>query len=934
MGKLLSNLKGILLSIICLAFFVADMGTAFDIRNVRVGYIDYPGFIEQINGQYQGYGVDYLSEVELNSELRFTYVHDTWSNCLAKILTGEIDMVCTAQPTPERQAIYGFSKHPVGTEATIIYARGADDDIAFEEFSVFNGKRIGMLRNSFQNEIYPDYAKQNNFTCTPVFFEDETTMMTALTNGTVDLVLAGSLAKHPQYKIVGEFGSDPFHFMTRKGDAELLSELNAAQDSIRVKTPYFAMELYNKWYSKNVGAIKPNFTRAELEYIKHAKVLKVGLHTSLPPLVYTNTQQEITGIIPDILNLIAQKSGLKFETSVISAKTNPLQELIVGNTDLMVGTKRTTNLTSRSLLLSNPYFNDELVGIVQKNNNISHRETVQIGFLSGLKALERVLALRYNDANPESFFRVSDGAQGVLDGKIDMFVVNRLLANRLLQNPRYNQLTIMPDSILADNQCIAINLQRNNPLLISIINKTIDTIGTSEINRSVVEHTLGNPYQPTIPDLVSQYVYPLFGLFILLVFCLLMFFYSNMVRSNALKRITENNNHLKEVAAMATRASEAKSYFLSSMSHDIRTPINAIIGLTALVQDEYKENDKGIREHLDKVMVASKTLLGIVNNVLDMSSIENNKMKVNNEKFNLLDLLQSVVTVYKSECIRRNIEFSTDFSKIIEPLVIGDASKLNRIMDNIISNAYKFTDKGGKISFNVGQSVYNGQNIMTTFTVTDNGHGMSEDMQKRLFKPFEQEMDSRLVKNGGTGLGMSITKNLVTLLNGSISFSSKLNQGTTFKVNILLKRTEQDKVDNAVVKKHANSYDFKGRRILLAEDNDINAEIAMRLLSKVNLVIERAANGQDAVAMFKEHLGTDYYAGILLDIQMPKMNGLEAARAMRKLEADGTRIPIMAMTANAFADDIAATFAAGMDAHIAKPLNKELMYATIEKYLG
>lgn len=934
MGKLLSNLKRILLSIICLAFFVADMGTAFATRNVRVGYIDYPGFIEQTKTQFQGYGVDYLSEVELNSELRFTYVHDTWSNCLAKILNGEIDMVCTAQPTPERRALYGFSKQAVGTESTLIYARATDDNIAFEEFDVFNGKRIGMLRNSYQNEIYPEYAKQNNFTCTPVYFDDETTLMTALTNGMVDLALSGSLAKHNQYKIVGEFGADPFYFMTRKNDAELLSELNAAQDSIRVKTPYFAMELYNKWYSKNVGAIKPNFTRAELEYIKNAKVLKVALRTGLPPLTYINDQQEIAGILPDILNLISQKSGLKFEPVVIVGKQKPLQELIAGNVDCLVGAKRTSTLNNKTLLLSNPYFNDELVGIVHKGDNISHREKVHIGFLAELKALERVLATRYEDANPETFLNVSDGAQSVLDGKVDMFIVNRLLANRLLQNPRYNQLTIMPDFILADNQCIAINLQRANPLLISVINKTIETIGISEINRSVVEHTLGNPYKPTIPDLVSQYVYPLFGLFILLVFCLLMFFYSNMVRSNALKRITENNNHLKEVAAMATRASEAKSYFLSSMSHDIRTPINAIIGLTSLVQDEYKDKDKGIKEYLDKVMVASKTLLGIVNNVLDMSAIENNKMKINNEKFNLIDLLQSVVTVYKSECERRNIEFSTDFTKVTEPLVVGDASKLNRIMDNIISNAYKFTDKGGRISFNVGQSIYNGQNIMTYFTITDNGHGMSEDMQKRLFKPFEQEMDSRLVKNAGTGLGMSITKNLVTLLNGSISFSSKLNQGTTFKVNILLKRTEQDKVEHVVITQPSSSYDFKGRRMLLAEDNDINAEIAMRLLRKVNLVIERATNGQDAVAMFKEHLGTDYYAGVLLDIQMPKMNGLEAARAMRQLENEGKHIPIMAMTANAFADDIAATFAAGMDAHIAKPLNKELMYATIEQYLG
>lgn len=908
------------------------------IKDVRVGYIDYPGFIELDGSTFKGYGVEYLDEVERHSDLHFIYVHDTWSNCLAKILSGEIDMVCTAQPTPERVLVYDFSKNPIGTESTVIYARPDDEKVAYEEFAAFNGRKIGMLDGSFQNEIYPAYAKAHNFTCTPIYFSNESDMMSALSHGTVDLALGGSLAKHPAYKIVGEFGSDPFYFMMKKNNIELLDALNKVLDIIDVKKPYFAVDLYNKWYGSNVGSGLPNFTREELNFIKSAPAFTVAFMPVSPMACYEEKTKRMEGITPDILRLISKKSGLKFNFAFSPEGRWPGEDLLQGKYDLVAGFKRNgLNANNNKMELSNPYLTTQLVGLVRRGEVVNSQEKIRVGYLGGVLGVAQILKDRYPKGEILDFHDPEEGGKALIDKHTDVFVLNRFVANRLVQNPRFNTLTIYPEFALPDYQCLGAAVGKVDPKLITIINKSIDTIGDQEMNNIIITHTVANPYQPTLGDFTYQYRYPLILVNILLLTCLGMFYYSARIKAKAYEEIAASNNHLKEVASVANRANEAKTQFLSSMSHDIRTPLNAIIGLTTLANDEYGHKEKGLKEYFDKVFVASKTLLGIVNNVLDMSAIENEKMKINLEEFNLRELLDSIVSVYAGECERRKIIFTTDFSGIMETAVIGDPSKINRIIDNIVSNAYKFTEEGGSITFTATEKVHDADHILLLFTVQDTGRGMSESMQKRLFKPFEQEMDSRLTSNGGAGLGMSITKTLVTMMQGDISFTSKLQQGTTFKVNLLLHRVrEEAKVEGApqAPKKLAPSqYDFKGKRLLLAEDNLINAEIAKKLLNKVGFVIEEARDGQEAVDMFRAHQGTDYYAGILMDIQMPRLNGLVAAKTIRKIEKN-SHIPILAMTANAFADDIAATSAAGMDAHIAKPLDRDSMYATLAKFFS
>ena len=520
------------------------------------------------------------------------------------------------------------------------------------------------------------------------------------------------------------------------------------------------------------------------------------------------------------------------------------------------------------------------------------------------------------------------------------------------------------------------------------------------------------------------------------------------------------NQQLKTAYAQAENANAAKSTFLSRMSHEIRTPMNAIVGLTSIAKNHLNEPE-AVDGYLDKISASSGILLNIINDVLDMSAIENEKIKIAHTEFNIRDILDSISTVYYAQCKQKGIKFEMSASDISHERLIGDSLRVNQILLNLISNAYKFTPSGGKITVVVSEIIRNDK-IYLHIVVKDTGEGMDEDMQKRLFKPFEQENAQTAQKHGGSGLGLSIVKSLVELMHGAIELKSKKGVGTTFFVNIpfdfnpeeitingncfenlialvidndkdsmeytstvlerigLKNETAADKIQmeelinknknqvseysvffvnwempegiakyiigkiremcgekpiiiayafdisggdkekenigvNSFVSKplfqssvfnvlmeftdgkigkgksHAQKteYDFSGKKILLAEDNLLNTEIAVELLKMVNLECDCAENGKIAAEKFiNSEEGT--YSAILMDVQMPVMDGYEASKMIRRSKHPQSKdIPMFAMTANAFTEDVAAALAAGMDGHIAKPIDTKSLYETL-----
>ena len=390
-------------------------------------------------------------------------------------------------------------------------------------------------------------------------------------------------------------------------------------------------------------------------------------------------------------------------------------------------------------------------------------------------------------------------------------------------------------------------------------------------------------------------------------------------------------------AERAKRANEAKTTFLFNMSHDIRTPMNAITGFTAMAKQHIDEPDQ-VREYLDKIETSGHQLLSLINQVLEMSRIESGKVSVEEVRADIVERCQAMVTVVKSQAAAKDLRFHFEQRNVVHRDVYADDTKMSQITLNILGNAVKFTPQGGRIDYMLEESPSPREGYANyTFTISDTGIGMSEDFQKMVFEPFARESTSTVSKIQGTGLGMSIVRDLVELMDGEISIDSKQGRGTTVRICVPLRLAEPEAHSDAVGESAVwDTSGLAGKRVLLVEDNEMNREIASYILSENGLVVEHADDGDVAVEMVRaafERGETRYYDAVLMDIQMPRMDGFEATRAIRALASpDGSRIPIIAMTANAFEEDRQKAFDAGMDAHLAKPIDVQAMLETLVQF--
>ena len=647
----------------------------------------------------------------------------------------------------------------------------------------------------------------------------------------------------------------------------------------------------------------------------------------------------------------------------------------------------------------------------------------------------------------------------IVNGNADIMLQNVYVVNYLLQKPKYESLNIFPQNFIDENSCIA-TLSKNNPLLLSIINKTLAVIDDQQRRTIVLDNTIAKPYQFTLSDILYKYKAVLIvGILSLLILCLMFLVIFKMKIKN-FQMMEEKNQQLMDTLIQADEASQAKSRFLARMSHEIRTPMNAIVGLTEIAKKHLTDPNR-IEQYLSKIDSASHVLLNIINDVLDMSAIKNNKLKIAHEKFDMKKIINSITAIYYNQCKQKGIKLEVISACLTHEILIGDSLRVNQIILNLISNASKFTPAGGKIRFEITEKAYKKQTIFIRIIVSDTGIGMTPEMLTRLFNTFEQENANTAQQYGGSGLGLSIVKNLVELMHGSISVESKKGIGSMFTVDLPFSIPEIDElsssksindlrvlvVDNDCASRiymtsildrinvqydiattteqtvkmlstadkagkhydicfidckasfadsitltknirkiydkkalviilsaydiseigenmetsgadiflqkplfqstvfnmlisltdknyikgtfHKESYDFHGKKVLLAEDNALNTEIAIELLNSVNLNVDHAENGQIAVDKFlTAPIGT--YDIILMDIQMPVMNGYQATKTIRSSSHPNAKsIPIFAMTADAFTENVAEALSAGMNGHIAKPIDTHILYRTL-----
>ena len=502
---------------------------------------------------------------------------------------------------------------------------------------------------------------------------------------------------------------------------------------------------------------------------------------------------------------------------------------------------------------------------------------------------------------------------------------------------RYHFTNLAPVTLVNDQSAISFALPTPvDPDLLTVLNKAINNLSESE--RTVIRNrnleSIGVS-EFSLTDFI--YANPLQFMFIVM-FVLSVLFTALLLAIGARMKATVIQGNLKRAEA----ANLAKSEFLSRMSHEIRTPMNGIVGMSTIAMQNIDNTDK-IKDCLEKVIMSSKHLLALINDVLDMSKIESGKVELRHESFNFRAFLQDFENLYGEQAKSKGISYETILASDLEVQIIGDSLRLNQVLSNLLSNALKFTPAKGMIKLRVSKTGEDQENVYLRFEVIDTGCGIAEENYDKIFESFEQENVDVTYKYGGTGLGLSIVKRFTGLMGGGIHVTSVQGSGSTFTVDLPFgkikesgKPTRFSDINgrNDLAKDcYAVDYDFKGKRILLVEDNELNREIAEELIGVTGASVESAEDGVQAVEMFKES-AEGYYDLILMDVQMPHMDGYEATRCIRALgRSDAQKVPIFAMTANAFAEDVQKSREAGMNAHISKPLNIRAVYKQMNRYL-
>ena len=939
MQTLMRKSACVMLSLLLLLSAVLPVKAAAETASakvVRVGsFEDTFNYVNE-KGARKGYGYELLETLSGYTGWQFEYVTCDWSDCFEKLENGEIDIMGAISYTEDRAEEMLFSDEPMGEEKYYLYADLSRADISASDYKTLNGKKVGVLMGTEPEVMLTEWEEKYGLKTEHVNVSNNEDAKQKLANHEIDcfVSLEESFWADLGISTITRVGESGIYYAINKNRPDIKEELDNAMRALDEAAPFYTADLYKRYFSLDYI---PILTGEEKAWLKEHGAIKMGFLTSDSGVsTFDPATGEFTGVITDYIQFAADCLGnqeLEFQLVGYDSKEAELDALKSGEIDMIFHFDQSPNLAEEyHFACTNTTWTSNLMAVTNKqhfNENNVNRIAVPQNKLS----LKKYLAFYYPQWEIVDCDTQEDAVKLVKDGQADCFVTGISSENKYSKKYSFYSVPLLNPV----KSCFAVN--SGNRSLLSILNKTIKAMPVNMLAGALAMYK-SSARKVTLSDFIKDNFFMALLVSSIAVAAILLTILKLLRKARkaeaaarkAASDTQELNAKLQVAVEKAESANHAKSTFLFNMSHDIRTPMNAIIGYADLASRHLDDPAK-LKNYMENIQVCGQNLLMLLNNVLDLARIENDKTEMEYSVSDIEKDFRNCVAMFRNQADSKGQTLMVT-TQLQYPYIYADIPHLTEICTNLVSNAVKYTGAGGTIRCDVTQKPGEKEGWCdTVVTVADNGIGMSQEFQKHIFEPFERERTSTVSKVEGSGIGMGIVKKLVGLMGGTVEVESRIGVGSTFIVTIPCRIASEDETQ---AKRETNPSDQKclcGTRILLTEDNDLNAEIAVELLQEEGCTVDRAKDGVECVDML-EKAANGTYQLILMDIQMPVMNGYDAARKIRGLDdPQKANIPIIAMTANAFTEDRQVALDAGMNDHIAKPINMNVLVPTLRKYL-
>ena len=909
----------LLLSIgLCCTAFASDIPVQ-ETPNYKVAFYASNAFnIRDENGVLSGYGYDMMQGLSKYLQCTFSYVgyDKTAAECVEMLRNGDIDIYTAARITPERQAEFAISTHPAITADTCMNVKVNNTSIVAGDYSTYNGIRIGLLRRHTYNDSFLAFADSKGFDYTITYYETPTELSSALVNGEVDALVNSYFGIPEDERTIEDFGPTPYYLMARKEDQALINQLDHAIDCMNVETPNWRTELYNRYY----GAQDQNteLTSAESAMLAQLQAnnttVRAVMNPDGSPYAWYDEDGQPHGIAADMFIATAQELGLRYEVMPVQNREEYLAAIQSGQVDVWIdvdGRYKDSEGFTAQYKLTDPYLTTT-VSVLRRRGSTGSPHNIAV--VDNCGTILDIISDNWPNAQVVTAQDTEECQQLLLHENVDGVLLMTYTAQELARKDVQNRfrVDIVPDATLNLQMGVNAALDRN---FYGLWEKTLAVV-SPRIQDELVQTYADQTPSPTL--LATLFDHPSFLLMLVVGGLLLMFALVLLLLS------VYNAHHHKQAAAKlsaaladAQKANAAKQDFFSKMSHDIRTPLNVVLGMTQVAQ-KYKDDPDRLSTALENITYEGNYLLSLINSILDVNQLEHGRVELLHDAFSPTLTMETCINIMRPMAEKKDQQLNLHLPAE-HNVVVGDKGRCSQIVTNIVSNAIKYTPNGGHIDVTLEAL----PDDRMRFTCKDDGIGMTKEFVAHITEDYTRAEDSRVSKVQGTGLGMAVVKGFVDLMNGTLEIESEPGKGSTFIVEVPFEKAtpaQRMRVLNPPHKQENAGEEFTGKKALLAEDNSLNAEIAIELLQTMGLTIDWVENGAIAVNRLNNSKPGEYFA-VFMDMQMPVMDGVEATRQIRASSHPDHNLPIFAMTANTFASDRQRCFDAGMSGYIPKPIS-------------